>query len=80
MYIKRQIESTISKSLSAFPAVLLTGPRQVGKSTLLKTDFRSIKYVTLDDPLVLMSVKQDAMGFFKLYSSPLVIDEIQRIP
>lgn len=80
MYIKRHIESTISKSLSAFPSVLLTGPRQVGKSTLLKTDFQSIQYVTLDDPLVLMSVKQDAMGFFKLYSSPLVIDEIQRIP
>ena len=42
MYIKRQIENTLEKAFAAFPAILVTGPRQVGKSTLLLNKFSNI--------------------------------------
>ena len=80
MYIKRQIENTLEKAFAAFPAILVTGPRQVGKSTLLLNKFSNITNITLDNPLQLMSLKQDTMGFFKLAGTPLILDEIQRAP
>ena len=80
MYIARHIEKTIEKSFAAFPAVLITGPRQVGKSTLLINRFKNIPNVTLDNPLQLLSLRQDPVEFFKLHGSPLIIDEVQRAP
>ena len=80
MYIARHIEKTIEKSFAAFPAVLITGPRQVGKSTLLLNRFKNIPNVTLDNPLQLLSLRQDPVEFFKLHGSPLIIDEVQRAP
>lgn len=80
MYIKRHIENAVGALFSAFPAVLITGPRQVGKSTLLNNAFKGIKNVTLDDPLQLMSLKQDPIGFFTLHGTPLILDEVQRAP
>ncbi len=80
MYIARHIEKTIEKSFAAFPAVLITGPRQVGKSTLLINRFKNIPNVTLDNPLQLLSLRQDPVEFFKLHRSPLIIDEVQRAP
>ena len=80
MYIARHIEKTIEKSFAAFPAVLITGPRQVGKSTLLINRFKNIPNVTLDSPLQLLSLRQDPVEFFKLHGSPLIIDEVQRAP
>lgn len=80
MYIARHIEKTIEKSFAAFPAVLITGPRQVGKSTLLLNRFKNIPNVTLDNPLQLLSLIQDPVEFFKLHGSPLILDEVQRAP
>lgn len=80
MYITRHIEDTIERTLSAFPAVLVTGPRQVGKSTLLQNKFKDIKSVSLDDPLLLMSLKQEPTAFFEIQGTPLILDEIQRAP
>lgn len=80
MYIKRHIESTIENAFSAFPALLITGPRQVGKSTLLLNKFKHITNITLDNPLHLMNLKQDPMEFFKFNGPPLILDEIQRAP
>lgn len=80
MYISRHIEKTIEKSFAAFPAVLITGPRQVGKSTLLLNRFKNIPNVTLDNPLQLLSLRQDPVEFFKLHGSPLILDEVQRAP
>ena len=80
MYIARHIEKTIEKSFAAFPAVLITGPRQVGKSTLLINRFKNIPNVTLDNPLQLLSLRQDPVEFFTLHGSPLIIDEVQRAP
>lgn len=80
MYIARHIEKTIEKSFAAFPAVLITGPRQVGKSTLLLNRFKNIPNVTLDNPLQLLSLRHDPVEFFKLHGSPLILDEVQRAP
>ena len=80
MYIKRHVETAIEKSFSAFPAILITGPRQVGKSTLLLNKFKSITNITLDNPLQLLSLNQDPIEFFKFHGTPLIIDEVQRAP
>lgn len=79
-YINRHIEARISKTLKAYPSVLITGPRQVGKSTLLKKCFPDIEYINLDDNVVLMALKQDTKGFLELQGTPLIIDEVQRAP
>jgi len=51
-YIRRSLEEQLLKSVQTFKAVLLTGPRQVGKSTLLKKLFPDRKYISLDDPFL----------------------------
>ena len=80
MYIKRHIEKTINRATEAFPAVLVTGPRQVGKSTLLKENMTSGTYVSMDDRIVMQAVRQDPRGFLKMQGIPLILDEIQRVP
>ena len=80
MYIARHIETAIDRSFSVFPAVLITGPRQVWKSTLLLNRFKNIPNVTPDNPLQLLSFKQDPVEFFKLHGSPLILEEVQRAP
>lgn len=80
MFIERNIEKTIHKTFNMFPAVLLTGPRQVGKSTLLKYKFNSVRYVLLDDIIALTALKYEPIGFLKLQGTPLILDEIQRAP
>lgn len=78
MYIKRHIEEVVNKLFTTFPAVLITGPRQVGKSTMLKEKFKSTKYILLDNSTTLSSLKNDSLGFFELMGTPLILDEIQR--
>ena len=80
MYIERHIDKVISKALKGFPAILLTGPRQVGKSTLLKKKYSSIPYVLLDNIVTLTALKQDSLGFLQLQGTPVILDEIQRAP
>ena len=81
MYIKRVIEDVVRKTAAAFPVLLVTGPRQVGKTTLLKQiaeDDR--KYVTLDDPDLRILAKRDPALFMQRYTPPIIIDEIQYAP
>ncbi len=79
-YIKRNIETTIEKVAEMFPAVLVTGARQVGKTTVLKHKIRDIPYLTLDDPIILQSALEEAGSFFKTMPPPVIIDEIQYAP
>ncbi|MCL2604204.1 MAG: ATP-binding protein [Defluviitaleaceae bacterium] len=81
MYIKRAIEDTVLKISKTFPVLLVTGPRQVGKTTLLKRlALDSRKYVTLDDPDVRSMAQKDPALFIQRYASPVLIDEIQYAP
>jgi predicted AAA+ superfamily ATPase len=81
MYIKRAIEDSIIRISKTFPVLLLTGPRQVGKTTLLnQLADESRKYVTLDDPDVRRMAKTDPALFMQRYTPPVLIDEIQYAP
>lgn len=81
MYIKRAIEDTVIKVSSMFPVLLVTGPRQVGKTTMLQNLSTSErKYVTLDDPDVRYLAKRDPALFMQRYAPPVLIDEIQYAP
>ena len=81
IYIKRAIENTVIKISKTFPVLLITGPRQVGKTTLLrKLASEDRKYVTLDDPDVRFMAKNDPALFMQRYTPPVIIDEIQYAP
>lgn len=79
-YINRNIETTINKASKMFSTVLITGARQVGKTTLLKHMTGNIPYLTLDDPILLQSALEEAGSFFKTTPPPLIVDEIQYAP
>jgi predicted AAA+ superfamily ATPase len=75
------MEKSIQKISETFPVMLLTGPRQVGKTTLLThLSGQGRKYVTLDDPDIRMIAKADPALFMQRYTPPLIIDEIQYAP
>ena len=80
MYIKRHMESAIKKNADMFGAVLVTGARQIGKTTLLKEVSQDISYISLDDPILLRSAREEAGTFFKDNPPPVFIDEIQYAP
>jgi hypothetical protein len=80
MYIKRHIESVVDSVKNVYPVTLITGPRQVGKSTLLKNLYPQTNYETLDNPLLLQSISSDPVGYLKLQGTPFIIDEVQRLP
>ncbi len=80
MYIKRHIESVINECLQQFSVLLVTGPRQVGKKTLLQHVCNDFGYVTFDDPLVLREAIEETNLFLKNNEPPLLIDEVQYAP
>ncbi len=81
MYITRTLEAFFKKAASQFPVMLVTGARQVGKTTFLKhLSGERRRYVTLDDPLVLNLAKQDPALFMQRFPAPVLIDEIQYAP
>ena len=81
MYIKRNIENTIKMVSSEFPVIVLTGARQVGKSTMLQIiKENNMNYVTLDDLDARNLALNDPKYFLEQYSYPLLIDEIQYAP
>lgn len=80
--IKRNIESVIEETTKHYPITLLTGPRQVGKSTLLYNVFleKGYSYVSLDDSLELASAITDPKTFLEMHPAPIIIDEVQKAP
>ncbi len=80
-YINRSIESTLKKAFSEFPAVVLTGPRQAGKTTVLKRLFGGqCNYVSLETPDMRAAATGDPRGFLRLNPPPVIIDEAQHCP
>ncbi len=80
--IRRNIEEIINDTIKHYPITLLTGPRQIGKSTLLYNVFisKGFSYVSLDDSLELSLAISDPITFLTLHPYPLIIDEVQRAP
>ncbi len=81
MYIQRASESYIRSIADTFPVLLVTGPRQVGKTTLLKHVAEQGRgYVTLDDPLLRQLAVEEPALFLERFEAPVIIDEIQYAP
>lgn len=84
-YIKRTIENSVKKMAESFPVVMVTGPRQVGKTTLLNMIVKDnclngINYISLDDLNVRTLAIEDPELFLRTYDFPLIIDEFQYAP
>ena len=78
--INRELKNKILEISQKYPIVTLTGPRQSGKSTLLKESFSGYKYVSLEDPDIRFFAQRDPRGFIATYSDKTIIDEAQRVP
>ena len=79
-YIERAIDKKILKAIRNYKSILITGSRQVGKSTLLKKMFPDYKYVSLDDPFLEQQAKENGSMFMMLNPPPVIIDEVQHAP
>jgi len=79
-YIKRNAEDIIKKQEKMFKTILITGARQVGKTTMLKNMKSNINYITLDDVILNQAAVEDPDLFLKSKQLPLIIDEIQYAP
>lgn len=77
--ITRHLAPALRESLADTPAVLINGPRQCGKTTLVQQFAGPLSYFTLDDPNLLAAVRQDPMGFARQLDRA-IIDEVQRAP
>ena len=81
-YIKRALENVVSQVTKEYPVVLVTGPRQVGKTTMLQKLMEGMDrgYVTLDDLNERALAKSDPELFLQLHKPPVLIDEVQYAP
>ena len=80
-YINRHISKYVLNASKTFPVLILTGARQIGKSTLLEHLIDSDRrVVSLDNPILRQSAKEDPEKFLQTYSPPVLIDEVQYAP
>ena len=81
-FISRHSEKVLAELVLSFPIILVTGPRQVGKTSLLQNDTKTgkIPYVSFDDLSEITAVRADAKTFLSLHPPPVVFDEIQYTP
>lgn len=81
-YIKRAIEKTVKEINKQFPVIMITGPRQVGKTTFLQLgkETSKVNYVSLDSLKNRILAQDDPEMFLSMYKTPLIIDEFQYAP
>jgi len=81
MLLPRTLSGTLARAVEGFPAVLVTGPRQSGKTTLLRSSFgESHAYVSLEAPHVRERAVADPVGFLADHPPPVILDEVQHAP
>ena len=80
MYIPRTISTAIQRLITKYPILAITGPRQSGKTTLLRHLFDDYQYVSLENLDMQEYASQDPNGFLSTYTERVIIDEIQRVP
>ncbi len=80
MVVDRKIVTSLRNMLSKYPIVALTGPRQSGKTTVLRNEFPEFRYVNLENLDNRSFAEDDPNGFLKEYSTKVIFDEVQRVP
>ncbi len=78
--IERTLKGKVQELAQLYPIVTITGPRQSGKSTLLKASFPDYKYISLEDLDIRNFAQEDPRGFLNTYGEHVIIDEAQRVP
>ena len=80
MYIERDIEKEILEGARFFPVITITGPRQSGKTTLIKHLFPEKNYISLENPDQYELATTDPRGFLDACKDGAILDEVQRVP
>lgn len=78
--IEREIAGKLLFLTEKYPIVTLTGPRQSGKSTLLRNILADYRYVSLEDPDLMTFARNDPRSFIRTFADKTIIDEVQRVP
>lgn len=79
-FIHRALETHVLGAAKHFPAVILTGPRRAGKTSLLKRLFPKAGYFLLEDPDIVSRLRADPKGFLDAIAGPAILDEVQNVP
>jgi predicted AAA+ superfamily ATPase len=79
-FIQREIATVIKEACRYFPVIILTGPRQTGKTTLIKNMFPELPYYSMENPDLLNYALNDPIGFLTQQSQGMVLDEVQNAP
>lgn len=80
MYFHRRIEKILKDASKTFPSIVISGPRQSGKTTLLKNCVPKGSFITLDDPNFRSLLLQNPIEYLEIQEPPVIIDEIQYLP
>jgi len=78
--IRRTLEKSLKEAARQFPVVTVTGPRQSGKTTLVRAIFKKYHYVSLELPDQRGFALEDPRGFLEQFDGPVILDEVQRTP
>jgi uncharacterized protein len=79
-YTSRKLASVVEKAAHHFPALVVTGPRRAGKTTLFRHAFPQARYILLEDPDTQARIRSDPRAFLDELRPPVIFDEIQNVP